>query len=298
MDGILRHKTNHSRGSGPTAAANASPIGSPLANNINTAHSSTNGSNIVERHTLLHKWDSYPFHSFVWSQLHKKKLIFCGTQDSKILVYDMINYSLKYEVNCGQQNHASSVLTLTISADENHLFSAGSDSLVKVYDFLDEAARYANVNQTTLDKHSTVIISDGAVPYQHESKLRAVLSVKIFKDISGCTYLLSGVRQQPAKPTRVLWYAHYDVVDATNHEAADWGNRSVLLTARDGNLYARGVSDNKGPILASIYAVADLFSREELSCDVVFIIEGEEECGSIGFQKVINESKSPLYIDW
>ncbi|KAK6198727.1 Metalloexopeptidase [Scheffersomyces amazonensis] len=102
-----------------------------------------------------------------------------------------------------------------------------------------------------------------------------------------------------SKPTRVLWYAHYDVVDATNHEANDWKTDPFTLTARDGNLYARGVSDNKGPTLASIYAVADLYNKQELSCDVIFIIEGEEECGSIGFQNVINANRSFIGdIDW
>ncbi|KAI5960372.1 uncharacterized protein KGF55_004664 [Candida pseudojiufengensis] len=98
---------------------------------------------------------------------------------------------------------------------------------------------------------------------------------------------------------RVLFYGHYDVVDATNHEAKDWSTNPFQLTAKEGNLYARGVSDNKGPILAVIYAVAELFSKNELSCDVIFIIEGEEECGSIGFQQVINDYKSFIgEIDW
>lgn len=102
-----------------------------------------------------------------------------------------------------------------------------------------------------------------------------------------------------SKPNkRILWYAHYDVVDATS-DSCSWSTDPFVLTARDGNLYARGVSDNKGPILAAIYAVSELFHKEELSCDVVFIIEGEEECGSIGFQDVINENKQLIGdIDW
>lgn len=90
---------------------------------------------------------------------------------------------------------------------------------------------------------------------------------------------------------RLLWYAHYDVVDAED-ERDDWTTDPFTLTAKDGNLYARGVSDNKGPTLAAIYSVAELYSKNALTCDVVFIIEGEEECGSIGFQRVINANKS------
>lgn len=94
-----------------------------------------------------------------------------------------------------------------------------------------------------------------------------------------------------ARRPRLLWYAHYDVVDATKNEAKDWKTDPFILTAKEGNLYARGVSDNKGPTLAAIYSVAELYHRQQLNCDVVFIIEGEEECGSIGFQKVINDNK-------
>lgn len=102
----------------------------------------------------------------------------------------------------------------------------------------------------------------------------------------------------PAAAKRLLWYAHYDVVDAEG-ERDDWATDPFRLTARDGNLYARGVSDNKGPTLAAIYAVAELYAKRELLCDVVFIIEGEEECGSIGFQSTINAHRDAIgHIDW
>lgn len=99
------------------------------------------------------------------------------------------------------------------------------------------------------------------------------------------------------KPTRVLWYAHYDVVDASSRD--DWSTDPFVLTAQDGNLYARGVSDNKGPTLAAIYAVAELFQTNQLTCDVVFVIEGEEESGSVGFQRTITENKALIGdVDW
>lgn len=102
-----------------------------------------------------------------------------------------------------------------------------------------------------------------------------------------------------SKLERILYYAHYDVVDATRQEAQDWSTNPFVLTAKEGNLYARGVSDNKGPTLAAVYAVAELFSKKELTCDVVFIIEGEEECGSLRFQDVIKQHKELIGdIDW
>lgn len=100
------------------------------------------------------------------------------------------------------------------------------------------------------------------------------------------------------EPVRVLWYGHYDVVEAIQDKEF-WTTDPFKLTAKDGNLYARGVSDNKGPILAAMYAVASLYEKKQLSTDVVFIIEGEEECGSIGFQDVIHTHKALIgKVDW
>lgn len=96
----------------------------------------------------------------------------------------------------------------------------------------------------------------------------------------------------------LLWYGHYDVVEATADKEC-WSTDPFELVAKDGNLYARGVSDNKGPTLAAFYAVLELHKQKKLPIDVVFLIEGEEECGSIGFQDVINKNKEEIGdVDW
>lgn len=97
---------------------------------------------------------------------------------------------------------------------------------------------------------------------------------------------------------RVLWYGHYDVVEATQDKEC-WDTDPFTLVAKEGNLYGRGVSDNKGPTLGAMYAVAELCKNNELSTDVIFVIEGEEESGSIGFQDVIRDNKEFIGpIDW
>lgn len=63
------------------------------------------------------------------------------------------------------------------------------------------------------------------------------------------------------------------------------------MTGRNGYLYGRGVTDDKGPIIAIACAAADLLSRRALGCDLVFLIEGEEECGSIGFRETVGRYK-------
>ncbi|KAK6382299.1 hypothetical protein LTS17_004186 [Exophiala oligosperma] len=92
------------------------------------------------------------------------------------------------------------------------------------------------------------------------------------------------------KPKTVLFYGHYDVVDA---EVGSWtGGDPFSLQPLNGYLYGRGVTDNKGPILAAIYAVADLVQQDTLSCNVTFLLEGDEEAGSRGFRDAVGRMKS------
>ncbi|RJE85922.1 M20/M25/M40 family metallo-hydrolase [Paracoccus onubensis] len=82
----------------------------------------------------------------------------------------------------------------------------------------------------------------------------------------------------PAKPTLLL-YGHYDVQPPEPLEL--WHSPPFEPTIRDGRVYARGVGDNKGQHLAQILAIeAHLAVHGELPCNLIFLLEGEEEVGS------------------
>ncbi|KAL5339464.1 hypothetical protein BJX70DRAFT_408034 [Aspergillus crustosus] len=96
----------------------------------------------------------------------------------------------------------------------------------------------------------------------------------------------------------VLFYGHYDVVGADANRQK-WKTDPYQLTSMDGFLYGRGVSDNKGPILAALYAAAGLARQKNLRCNVVFLIEGEEESGSQGFHETVRKHKNQIGpADW
>ena len=82
----------------------------------------------------------------------------------------------------------------------------------------------------------------------------------------------------PKKPT-FLVYGHYDVQPA---EPFDLWTSPPFQPRREGrNVYARGISDNKGQHLAHLIAAeAWLKSGTPLPCNLTFLIEGEEEVGS------------------
>lgn len=81
---------------------------------------------------------------------------------------------------------------------------------------------------------------------------------------------------------------HYDVIPAPTE---GWHSDPFTLAGRNGYLYGRGATDNKGPIIAVACAAADLLSRRALEVDLVFLVEGEEECGSKGFKEAVQKHK-------
>ena len=89
---------------------------------------------------------------------------------------------------------------------------------------------------------------------------------------------------------RILFYGHYDVVAAEDKQGK-WMQDPFALTGQDGFLYGRGASDNKGPIMAAIYAVADVAKAEQLESEIIFLVEGEEERGSRCFEKAVKTHK-------
>ena len=85
----------------------------------------------------------------------------------------------------------------------------------------------------------------------------------------------------------VLVYGHYDVQGVDNPRSA-WDHDPFGATEQDGHLISRGASDNKGPSFAHVKAVeAILASTLTLPVNVVFLIEGEEECGSVALTEFI-----------
>jgi acetylornithine deacetylase/succinyl-diaminopimelate desuccinylase-like protein len=85
-------------------------------------------------------------------------------------------------------------------------------------------------------------------------------------------------RVSQAAPT-ILIYGHYDVQPPEPLEL--WTTPPFEPTVRDGALYARGASDDKGQVYAHLKGVeAVLEETGALPLNVKFLIEGEEEIGS------------------
>ncbi len=94
----------------------------------------------------------------------------------------------------------------------------------------------------------------------------------------------------------VLVYGHYDVQPVEPLEL--WQTKPFEPAIRDGNIYARGATDDKGQMLTHIKsAQAWIESRGRLPLQLKFLIEGEEEVGSPNLDRFIAANRERLACD-
>lgn len=102
-------------------------------------------------------------------------------------------------------------------------------------------------------------------------------------------------KKAPGKPT-VLVYGHYDVQPPDPLD--QWTTPPFEPDIRDGHIYARGATDDKGQMYTHIKSVeAWMKTHGELPVNVVFVIEGEEEVGSDNLDLFLAENKDLVASD-
>jgi acetylornithine deacetylase/succinyl-diaminopimelate desuccinylase-like protein len=100
----------------------------------------------------------------------------------------------------------------------------------------------------------------------------------------------------PGAPT-LLVYGHYDVQPPD--PVAAWASPPFSATVRDGRLYGRGVSDDKGPLLVALTAFEALLAATgRLPVNVKFLVEGEEEMGSANLEPFVAAHAEELRADF
>ena len=96
------------------------------------------------------------------------------------------------------------------------------------------------------------------------------------------------------KPT-ILVYGHYDVQPADPLEL--WDSPPFEPVIKDEKIYARGSADDKGQFYMHVKAFETMMNTDTLSCNVKFMIEGEEEVGSANLGWFLKEHKDLLGAD-
>ena len=96
-----------------------------------------------------------------------------------------------------------------------------------------------------------------------------------------------------ASDRRVAVYGHYDVQPEDPVDL--WDNGPFDPIVKDNVIYARGATDDKGQFFAHVKAVETLLQTEKrLPCEVVFLIEGEEESGGEALARYVRSTGKDL----
>lgn len=94
----------------------------------------------------------------------------------------------------------------------------------------------------------------------------------------------------------VLIYGHYDVQPVDPVEL--WDSPPFEPEIREGKIWARGATDNKGQHMAHLLGVEKLLREDgELPVNLIFLLEGEEEIGSPNLPAFLEERKEELACD-
>lgn len=94
----------------------------------------------------------------------------------------------------------------------------------------------------------------------------------------------------------LLFYNHYDVQPPEPLEL--WESPPFEATRRDGMMFARGVSDDKGHFVSRLFALDALLAQDpELPCNIKFVVEGEEEISSVHIPAFVEKHAKKLAAD-
>ncbi len=174
------------------------------------------------------------------------------------------------------------------------MFPQVKNAMQEIFDFIDAHANLYLERLKFLCRQQTIAvrrqgITEGA--HHLATILREIGGQPQLLTVGETTYLLTRLSGSGEKT--LGFYNHFDTHPPEPLEA--WETPPFEPTLRDGALYARGASDNKGNLVARICAIdAYIKVRGQLPINVVLLHDGEEEIGSPNFAAFLNRYTDQL----
>ena len=127
-------------------------------------------------------------------------------------------------------------------------------------------------------------------------RLRAIGVPEVALLPTGAGPVVTGHWSVPGQPTALI-YGHYDVQPADPLDL--WETSPFAPTLRDGRLFARGASDDKGALLAALNGIEALIKTDGAPpIGLAFFLEGEEEIGSPSLPDLVHAERERLACDF
>lgn len=159
--------------------------------------------------------------------------------------------------------------------------------------YIDELKRFLRIPSVSADSRHSDDVRKGAA-FVRDGLSAAGVTAEII-ETAGHPIVVGSRSDAPNAPT-VLVYGHYDVQPPDPLD--EWDSPPFEPTVRDGCVYARGATDDKGQMWTHIKSVeAWIKTRGTLPVNVYFVIEGEEEVGSNNLDRFLADNREKLACD-
>ena len=159
---------------------------------------------------------------------------------------------------------------------------------------LAELVEFAGIPSVSTDPAHAADLSAAAAWVAAKLSAAGPLTVRTLST-AGAPVVYAEWLGNPGAPTALI-YGHYDVQPEDPVE--QWQSPPFAPTLRDGRLYARGVSDDKGPMLIPIKVAEAFFAvRGRLPLNLKLMFEGEEEVGSRNLEGFVTAHRDLLKAD-
>lgn len=165
--------------------------------------------------------------------------------------------------------------------------------------FLDELLDLLRIPSVSADPAFAGDVKKTAASVAKSLKAAGCKKVKINKTKGHP--IVTGERMVDKKLPTVLVYGHYDVQPADPIELWDSPPfEPVIKKVRghsQGAIFARGACDDKGQMYMHVKALEAMTKTRSVPCNIKFMIEGEEEVGSVNLEAFIKKNKKALDCD-
>lgn len=169
------------------------------------------------------------------------------------------------------------------------IVDAGMDSLVSDLQTL--------VRQPSVSAKNTGLVqcANLVAGMMHKAGIRSeVLYLDDDKSVPPIVY--GEVRSKSNPKKTLLFYNHYDVQPEEPLEL--WDDEPFSAVVKDGKVFGRGSADDKGELITRIKAVEYyLKATGDAPCNVKFMVEGEEEIGSVHVEQYLEKYREKLACD-
>ncbi len=164
------------------------------------------------------------------------------------------------------------------------------DNKERFMDELFEALRIPSISSLSDHKDDIIRMAE----YYKKSLLAAGVDKAEIMQTTGNPVVYAEKIIDSSLPT-VLVYAHYDVMPVDPIES--WITPPFEPEIRNGKIWARGADDDKGQGFMHVKAFESLMATNKLTTNVKFMIEGEEEIGSVSLGAFCDKHKDMLKSD-